>query len=48
MFLCEAMTLAVVTWYYFNENKKYLPHVYLLTTILYFIVAAGMYSKKLK
>lgn len=46
MHLCEAITLAVVTWYYFHEGKKYLPYAYLAVTILYFVLAIVAFTKK--
>lgn len=44
MFLCEGVTLSIVTWYYFNEGKKALPFAYLFATVLYFVMAAVTYN----
>ena len=48
LFLCEAIVLSVVTWYYFNEGKKALPFAYLSATILYYILAAVTFIKTKK
>jgi uncharacterized membrane protein len=46
MFLCEGITLSIVTYYYFSEGKKALPYAYLLATILYFVMALVTYTGK--
>jgi predicted MFS family arabinose efflux permease len=48
MFLCEGITLSIVTYYYFREGKKALPFAYLFATIMYFIMTAVTYTKKTK
>jgi len=46
--LCEAMVLALVTYYYFSEGKKALPFVYSFTVVGHLIAAYFFYRKKEK
>ena len=48
LFFCEGMVLAVISYYYFAEGKKYIHFFYALGAVMYLIAAIVSYRKKIK
>ncbi len=48
LFFCEGMVLAVISYYYFAEGKKYIHFFYALAAIIYIIISIIFYRKKMK
>ncbi len=46
--ICEALVLALVTYYYFSEGKKALPFVYALTVVGHLVAAWFFYRKRIR
>ena len=48
LFFCEGLVLAVISYYYFAEGKKYIHFFYAFAALVYFIMSVVFYRKKLK
>jgi len=48
LFFCEGVVLAMISYYYFDEGKKYIHFFYALAAVIYIIVSIVFYRKKIK
>ena len=46
LFLCEALVLLGVSYYYFSEGRRGLPYAYLVGALCYMVAAFVKYRKK--